>query len=267
MHDLTHLINLSDRTAVVTGGGGHIGQEYCRLFAELGGRCIILDHDNEKIEATLNRLPSLEKGQHIGRVVDIGDIDDLTSVINWVISDIKEVDVLVNNAAFTGDSALNGWVTDFKSQTIEAWNAALHVNLTACFKLSQGLAPILAKSKKGCIVNVASIYGVLGPDLALYENTQMGNPAAYAASKGGLIQLTRWLATVLAPEVRVNCVSPGGLARNQCSTFVERYNAKVPLGRMGSELDIARALLFFSCQMSDYVTGQNLLVDGGFSAW
>ena len=116
-------------------------------------------------------------------------------------------------------------------------------------------------------MNVSSIYGILGPDLSLYADTPMGNPAAYAASKGGLIALTRWLATVCAPTIRVNCVSAGGIERNQDPAFRSRYENRVPLGRMGSEEDVAGAVLFLSSQLARYITGQNLVVDGGFSAW
>ena len=119
----------------------------------------------------------------------------------------------------------------------------------------------------GAIINVASIYGQLGPDWSLYEGTQMANPAAYAASKGGLIQLTRWLATTLSPTVRVNAISPGGVKRGQPQAFVERYEARTPLARMAQEQDFKGAIGFLASDLSEYMTGQILNVDGGFSAW
>ncbi|MDO8629190.1 MAG: SDR family oxidoreductase, partial [Phycisphaerales bacterium] len=120
---------------------------------------------------------------------------------------------------------------------------------------------------RGSIINIASIYGSYGPDLRLYAGTAMGNPAAYAASKGGLIQLTRWLATVLAPHVRVNSISPGGVFRNQPEEFVQRYEARTPLGRMATDDDLRGAMLYLASDLSRYVTGQNLSVDGGWGVW
>ena len=120
---------------------------------------------------------------------------------------------------------------------------------------------------RGAIINIGSIYGTVGPDFSLYEGTSMANPAAYGASKGGLAQLTRYLATALAPLVRVNTISPGGIARGQPASFVERYRSRTPLGRMGAEEDLKGAVAFLASDAAAYVTGQNLLVDGGWSAW
>jgi NAD(P)-dependent dehydrogenase (short-subunit alcohol dehydrogenase family) len=127
--------------------------------------------------------------------------------------------------------------------------------------------PLLKKSLSPSIVSIGSIYGILGPDWGLYEGLEMGNPAGYAASKGGMIQLTRWLATTLAPHIRANSVSPGGIERLQPEEFVDAYVAKTPLGRMASEQDIVGAIVFLLSDASAYVTGQNLIVDGGFSVW
>jgi len=118
----------------------------------------------------------------------------------------------------------------------------LEVNLVAAFHLCQGFAPIMKLAKGPNIVNIASIYSQFAPDWSLYDGTDMGNPAAYNASKGGLMQLSRWLATTLAPEIRVNTISPGGIYRNQPDTFVKRYEAKTPLARMASEEDFIGAI-------------------------
>jgi NAD(P)-dependent dehydrogenase (short-subunit alcohol dehydrogenase family) len=155
----------------------------------------------------------------------------------------------------------------FEQQSIDTWRRALVVNLTAAFHLCQGLAPLLRASGRGSIINIGSIYGEFGPDWELYEGTTMSNPAAYGASKGGLLQLTRWLATTMSPAVRVNAISPGGIARGQAQEFVKRYEKRTPLRRMATEDDFRGAVAFLATDMSAYVTGQNLSIDGGWGVW
>ena len=175
------------------------------------------------------------------------------------------VDILINNAAFVGSSELDGWSVPFEEQAIDAWRRAIEVNLTSVFHLSRDLAKLLSKSETGgCIINIASIYGEFGPDWSLYSGTQMSNPAAYGASKAGMIQLTKWLATTLAPSVRVNAISPGGIFRSQPPEFVYRYEQKTPLKRMATEQDICGAAIFLASSMSNYITGENIRVSGGW---
>ena len=177
------------------------------------------------------------------------------------------LNILVNNAAFVGTSYLTGWNVPFEQQTLDTWRRALELNLIAIYDLCQGLTPMLLAAEGASIINIASTYGMLGPDWSLYEGTTMGNPAAYGASKGGLIQFTRWLATTLAPAVRVNCISPGGIWRNQPDEFVTRYAARTPMNRMATEDDMRGALAYMASDLSKYVTGQILAVDGGWGIW
>ena len=179
----------------------------------------------------------------------------------------KHLNILVNNAAFVGTTELQGWNVPFEEQSLDAWRSALEVNLTAVFDLSRGLVPLLKVSKGGNIINIASIYGMFGPDWRLYDQTSMSNPAAYGVSKGGLIQLTRWLATTISPEVRVNAISPGGILRGQPREFVSRYEEKTPLKRMASEEDFRGAIAYLASDLSAYVTGQILSVEGGWGVW
>lgn len=264
---VSQLADLSGRFAIVTGGAGHIGLAIAEAFAESGARILLVDRDAKALESIAAVLSEKHNVDCAWRAVDLEFAEERTEFIQNISNQYPNVDILVNNAAFVGDSTLEGWAVPFASQKLEAWQRALEVNLTAPFDLVQGLAPKLVESGYGSVINIGSIYGILGPHLALYEGTHMGNPAAYAASKGGVVQLTRWLATTLAPKVRVNCLSPGGVARNQDSAFVDRYVERTPLARMGCEEDFKGAALFLASDMSAWVTGQNLIVDGGWSAW
>jgi len=179
----------------------------------------------------------------------------------------QRLDVLINCAAFVGTDKLTGWNVCFAEQSIETWRACVDVNLNACFLLTQKCAQLLEASGRGSVINLLSIYGLVGPDWRLYEGTAMGNAGAYAASKGGLAQLTRWLSTTLAPRIRVNSITPGGVWRGQDQVFHEKYISRVPLGRMAMEEDFKGAAAYLASDLSSYVTGQNIVVDGGWTAW
>ncbi len=264
---ISSLMNLQGRVALITGGAGNIGLAIANALAELGASICLLDRDPDM----LNRAAvSLNEHWHVDVETFVIDLEDETQrklAIDLIKKSFGRLDILVNNAGFVGDSDLQGWVVPFYEQSIETWRRVMEVNLTAAFHLSQLLSPMLKKNRKGSIINVGSIYGVVGPDLRLYDETGMGNPAAYSISKGGLIQCTRWLSTVLAPDIRVNSISPGGVARGQPSVFVERYVARTPLGRMGKEEDFKGAIAFFASDLSSWVTGENLMIDGGWTIW
>jgi len=177
------------------------------------------------------------------------------------------IDLLINNAAMAASSASSGYMVPFGEQTATAFIAAMQVNLVAPFLFARELAGALASSAEGCIVNIASIYGLIAADPRLYDDTDMVTPIAYATSKAGLIQMTRSLATELAPRVRVNAIAPGGISRRQPEAFIERYVSRTPLQRMGTEADVVGAVLWLGSPSAGYVTGQCLAVDGGWTAW
>jgi len=170
-------------------------------------------------------------------------------------------------AAIAGITPLAGWKEPLEKQTEEAWNAAMKINLTAAFSLVQEARPYLKASGHGSVILVSSIYGRVGPDMRLYEGTGMANPIAYGVTKAGLMQLARHFATELAPEIRVNTISPGGIWRAQHEAFVQRYEERTPLKRMATEEDFKGAIGFLASDLSAYVTGQDLVVDGGWTAW
>ena len=259
----TELTDLGGRTAVVTGGAGPLGAVLADALAGAGARVVVVDLDAAACEATSGSLPG--EG-HVALAANLLDPQGLSTVVDAV-ERLGACDVLVNNAAFTGTSGVPGYAVPFEEQTDEAFTMALALNLTAPFSLTRRLAPLLRAGGHASVVNVSSIYGLVGPNMGLYEGTRMGNPAAYAASKGGLAQLTRYLSTVLAPEVRVNAFAPGGIARGQDDAFVERYERLTPLARMGTEDDFRGVVTWLASDASAYVTGQVVAVDGGWTAW
>lgn len=267
MIKLASLMSLNGRRALITGGAGHIGQTMAETLTEMGATLILVDRDSERLKEVGDRLRSTYSKPVKTLVCDLEDEADRDCLISAVVADGAGLDILVNNAAFVGTSGLCGWAVPFENQSLETWRRAVEVNLSATFHLSQRFAPALSGSARGSIVNIASIYGEYGPDWSLYKGTDMANPAAYAASKGGIIQLTRWLATTMGPDVRVNAISPGGVARGQPESFVSRYEERTPLRRMATEDDFRGAIAYLASDMSAYVTGQVLRVDGGWGVW
>lgn len=267
MQRLDTLMSLQGRRAMITGGAGHIAVAMAETLAELGANLVLVDRDADRLASLAVRLQETFDIAVKTHVCDLEDDAARQGMIDVVKCDGCRLDILVNNAAFVGTSGLQGWAVPFEAQTIETWRRALEVNLTTVFHLSQSLLPKLRVSGHGSIINIGSIYGELGPDWGLYEGTTMGNPAAYSASKGGLLQFTRWLATTLAPEVRVNAISPGGVARGQSPSFVTRYENRTPLRRMATEDDFRGAVAYLASDLSAYVTGQVLRVDGGWGTW
>jgi NAD(P)-dependent dehydrogenase (short-subunit alcohol dehydrogenase family) len=267
MTTLSQLMTFSGRRVLITGANGYLGRCMADTLAELGADLVLLDRPGTDFTQLEDELAEKWKVKVTFLKYDLELQNDRNALISRVKSHGLGLDCLINNAAFVGDADLQGWAAPFEEQTIDTWRRAIEVNLTATFHLCQAFAPELRLSKGGNIINIASIYGEYGPDMGLYEGTAMGNPAAYAASKGGLLQLTRWLATTMAPQVRVNAISPGGVFRNQPELFVERYISKTPLKRMATEDDFRGTVAYLATGMSSFVTGQTLRVDGGWGVW
>ena len=267
MTTIKELSNLKGRNALITGATGGLGGVMADTLAELGSDLVLVDKDDSGFDRLSANLTERWGVKVECQVCDLEQQVQRTDLMDGLKSSGQSLNILINSAAFVGTSDLQGWSVPFEQQTIETWRRALEVNLTAIFDLCQGLTPLLKTAEGASIINIASTYGLCGPDWSLYEDTNMSNPAAYGASKGGLIQLTRWLATTIAPDIRVNSISPGGIFRNQPEAFVQRYEAKTPLGRMATEDDFRGAIAYLASDLSKYVTGHNLAVDGGWTSW
>ena len=264
---LADLMRLSGRRALISGGVGHVGFAVGEALVELGATVAVLDVDPAKCQERAEALGRIRARSAVAVPCDLRDERATRGAIHRSVELLGGLEILVHCAAYVGTTAVPGWAVPFGEQTVEAWDAAMRVNLTSAFIMVQEAREALAASGAGSVILIASTYGLVGPDLRLYEGTTMGNPAGYAASKGGVLQLTRYLATVLAPRVRVNAVTPGGIWRHQPEAFHQRYVARTPLGRMATEEDLKGAIAYLASDLSAYVTGQNLVIDGGWTAW
>jgi len=242
--------SLLNKIIIVTGGSGLLGRAIIKKLESKGAIAI---------NADINVFTDFEK--HTINV-DITSEESISNAIKWVVDSYGKIDGLVNNAY----PRTKDWGTKFEDITYESWQKNVDIQMNSTFLFIQKIMPQLLKTK-GSIVNMTSIYGIVGNDLTIYENTSINTAAPYSAIKGGLINLTRYLASYFGRQgVRVNCVSPGGIFDNQDETFVANYEKKVPMGRMGNPDDIAPAVSFLLSDEARYITGQNLIVDGGWTA-
>jgi NAD(P)-dependent dehydrogenase (short-subunit alcohol dehydrogenase family) len=268
MKTVNELISLKNRSAIVTGGAGHIGMAICETLLELGATVSVLDRDETACKKRCNELNSKNyTARAIPISANLSDENQIRESVHHSVTQMGGLDILVHSAAFVGTSNYPGWAVPFERQTLDAWEAAMKVNLTAVFSLVQASKPALENSKYPSIILIGSIYGLVGPDNRLYDGTSMVTPAAYAASKGGLVQMARYLGTTLAKfNIRVNIITAGGVKRGQPDSFQKKYVEKTPLSRMATEEDFKGAIAYLSSDLSSYVTGTNLIVDGGWTA-
>ena len=263
--------DLAGRVAVVTGAHGLLGQQHCRALAEAGATVIAVDRTEP-----LARSVALELGtSHHGRGCDITVEADVRALREWIVSSQGHLDILVNNAAINdmvegrhGDPE----ATKFENYPTELFRQVLDVNVTGMMLCCRELGSMLAERGRGSIINIASTYGVVAPDHRIYVdrhgNQTMFKSIAYPVSKGAVVMLTRFLASYWgAHGVRVNTLSPGGVLNGQPDDFVDAYAQRTPLGRMAAPTDYRGALVFLASDASAYVTGHNLVVDGGWTAW
>lgn len=266
MKNLNKLFDLSNRTAMITGASGHLGKIICNTLAEMGANLILVDHPNSNKTKLLSQLKKYKNINVDPYNVDLKSNKERSIFIKKILEKYNKLNILINNAAYTGDSNLAGWNEDFENQRVEAWNEALSVNLTAPFHLCKSFKKIMKKSKGANVINIGSIYGTYSPDFKMYKNTKIKNPAAYGVSKSGLFMLTKWMSSEFGPSIRVNMISPGGIKRYQPSKFIDAYVNKTFLNRMANEKDIIGAICLFSSDASSHITGQNLIIDGGWGS-
>lgn len=264
------LFSLKGKTAIVTGALGLIGKKHCEALALAGANVVVTDMDAKKATAFARQLP----GDHLGLALDVTSKSSLQVALSVITAKYSNIHVLVNNAAINDmfeNPAMAKELSAFENYPLEAFQRSLDVNVTGMFLCSQVFGTYMAGRCGGSIINIASTYGMVGPDQSIYRNEcgeqTFYKSAAYPVTKGAVVNFTRFLAAYWGGKgVRVNTLSPGGVENGQNEFFIQNYSSKTLLGRMATASDYQGALVFLASEASAYMTGANLVVDGGWTA-
>lgn len=267
------LFSLKNKTAIVTGGLGILGKAFCAALAGSGANVVVVDIDEKQ---SLDFAESLHQQFNIkasGIGCDVSSENAVQQMVEKVVDEFGSIDILHNNAA-TKTADLKKFFQPFEEYSLETWHEVMSVNVSGMFLVAKAVGKqMLTQAKGGSIIQTASIYGVSAPDNRIYEGSfyldcQINTPAVYAVSKAAVIGLTKYLATYWADKgIRVNSITPGGIESGQNQTFVEKYAKRVPMNRMGKREEMVGALLYLASDASSYITGQNIIIDGGLTTW
>lgn len=263
---ISELFDLTDTVAVVTGATGQLGTAMAETLAELGAHVVVVSRTQADCERLATRLTE-EYQTAISMPADVTDPTEVEALAESVRDEFGRLDVLVN-------TAYAGEIVDLEEMSVQQFRDGVDAALTSVFLTTRETVPML-RDGGGSIINVASIYGVVAPNHDIYGDTGMNNPAQYGAAKAGVIQFSRWVATRYADEgIRANALTPGGIYNTALEsrpgyeeTFVPNYEELTPLGRMGRPEDLKGAVAFLASDASAWVTGQNIIVDGGWTTW
>lgn len=242
--------DLKDKIIVITGGSGLLGKSIIKDLIRFDAICINLD---------INVKDDIDNGSIF---CDVTSSKSITMAIDKIFKKYNRIDGWVNNAYPRTDD----WNDKFDDVKLESWKRNIDIQLNSVFDCCQQILKVMVIQKFGVIINIASIYGKVGPDFKIYDETEMTMPSAYSAIKGGIISFTKYLASYYGNKnIRLNCISPGGIFNNQNSQFVKNYSNKVPLGRMAENIEISPSVCFLLSDSASYITGHNLVIDGGYT--
>ena len=270
---ISKLFDLEGRNIVITGSSGLLGSQYANTLSSAGANIILLDIDTTKNEKLKSALVKKYKNKISAYTLDISNQTEVNKTSKKIMKDFKKIDGLINNAAYTSKGAKeksDNAFGSFENFPIDIWQKSLDINLSGVFFCSQAFGKIMAKQGKGVIVNIASTYGLVGADQRIYGKSGLNLPISYAATKGAIVNFTRYLAAYWhGKNIRVNTLSPGGVMDKtyQEKSFIKKYSDKTILGRMANKDEYNGAMLFLISDASSYMTGANLVVDGGWTSW
>lgn len=245
---------INNKIVVITGSSGEVGKILVKKFSKFKCKLILIDIK----KVPLKKLPNGSKFYKC----DLSSLRQTKELIDKLNFDYKKIDILINNAAATGDMIIS---KNYKKIITEDWEKIFRVNLFSIFQLIYGLKEKLLKSNYPSVINVSSVYGEKVPDFEIYLDTKIYNPPEYSLSKSALNYLTKWTSKNLHKKIRVNSISLGGIFRNQNIKFVKKYVKRTKIKRMATEEDLVNAIIFLISKQSSYITGHNLIVDGGFT--
>lgn len=263
------LFNLEKRTVILTGSAGRLGSQYADTLCAAGANVVLADKDSKKNKQLESRLKKKYNTRSISYEVDISKKESIVKMKDFVLKKFGKIDILINNA-FYNPSQSKFSSASIEKYPLELWNEVLSTNLTGVFLCTQEIGNVMAKNKKGVIVNISSIYGITGADQRIYGKSKLNSPASYAATKGAIVNLTRYFAAYWhRKNIRVNTLSLGGVLDQSYMSkeFIKKYSEKTILGRMANKEDYNGALLFLVSDASSYMTGANLVMDGGWTSW
>lgn len=271
--NFSKIFRLDNKNVVITGGAGLLGEMFSEGFASQGANVVVLDINIDKAIDVSKNIQKKYDIKSIAMTCDVTNPNQIDKVLNEIYMSFGNIDILVNNAASKSKS-MSDFFDSYEEYKQEEWNSIMEQNLTSMFLMSQKVGKGMIERKvNGSIIQISSIYGNLGTDQRIYEGsfylgTKINTPAIYSVTKAGVIGLTRYLASYWAKDqIRVNTVSPGGVYSGQNQTFIDNYSNKVPMNRMANKEEIVGGVLFLASDAATYITGQNLLIDGGLSCW
>lgn len=262
--------------ALITGGAGLLGQKHAEAIASAGGIPVLLDVNTDRIQKTLAALRQAGVQNCHGHTMDVTDEESIRSCSQWIRENLGDVHILINNAAMTVESNKgdSNYFAPFERYPLDLWEKAIRVGLTGTFLCSKIFGSSMAQNGTGVILNIASDVGIISPDHRIYRpegdypGTPFNTPISYSAIKAGMINMTRYLATYWAKQgVRVNALSPAGVYNGHDEKFVKRLTNLIPLGRMATQDEYKGAVIFLCSDASRFMTGFNVVMDGGRTAW
>ena len=256
---MKNFFDVQNKIVAVTGATGLIGKDIVKSMSELGARVIASDINEE----VLSQLKTDFKADTFK--CDVSSSDEVKGFVKYIIDNYGNVDVLINNHQYKPQGFLEAQAHNFPE---ELWDSIINVNLKGTFLTCRDFGAVMLEKGKGSIINFASTYGIVSSNPDLYEGNSMGNPIAYSASKGGVVMLTKYLGTYWASKgVRVNAITPHGVWNNHEEAFESRFNKMSPMKRMMQVEEVTGGVIFLASDASSYMTGNNLILDGGWSSW
>lgn len=266
--------SLKNKNIVITGATGILGKVFCQSLAEAGAQLAMIDREQSSLDQLTQELQKKYTEQKFkGYACDITSESQVADTVASIVSEFKRIDVLHNNAAFKGKK-IDDFFDAFEDFKYEAWKDIMNVNVDGMFLMAKYVGKHMIEKKiKGSMIQTASIYGVVAPDQRIYEGSEylgrrISSPAVYSVSKAAVIGLTNYLSAYWGSHgIRVNTITPGGIESGQNETFKNKYSARVPFNRMGQADELVGALIYLASDASSYVTGQNIIIDGGLTVW